>query len=151
MSETVIVTPEPALPADADEVRAARAEASAQAAQEAASSAVVMADVAAAQAGAQAAQEINAYQERLAQCEARLQTAIQSQGALSAELAEHRTATESRMAEAMDRLTSIQSRLAPPPANPENPEPASAEGVPPAVAEPAREPELPRKRAHRWI
>jgi hypothetical protein len=133
---------------DAAEVKAAQAEASAEAASTAAAEAIALADVSAAHVAVGAAAEISAYQERLASCEATLENVIRSQ----AESEAHRTATESRLTEAMDTLRSIQQRLEPRPESPTNPPPDDAAPVVEvAVPEPAAEPERPRRHPHRWI
>src|SRR4051794_30279568 len=111
MPETIVIEPEE----PAGEIDAATSAASAQTAAEHAASAIALSGVAAAQVSDNAAGEISAYQERLASCEARLQTVTQSQDEFAQQMAAHRNATELQMGEVTSLLSSIQAKLQPPP------------------------------------
>lgn len=131
---------------------AALAANSAERAQEAAAATMEHAHIAVAGVTEQAAAEIARTQEGLAQW----QTSIQARNEeLAAALRAQSEATETKLAEIMDRLTSIQSQPERRRESPESPgrepsEPEAGEAAPPA--DPPPEPSPPAKRkAHRWI
>jgi hypothetical protein len=133
---------------------AALAANSAERAQAAAADAIANANTAAAGVAVVAAEETRQSEERLAQW----QTQIQSENAtLRGELSETKSALEARLAETMDAILSIQTRLDKPPGNPPNRENGSSGESPPqgeeapGETEPPAEPKPARKRAHRWI
>jgi hypothetical protein len=150
----IVVAPEQPAPESVAEIEAAAAAASAQTAREAAAAAIAESEIAAAGVATVAATEMAGYQERLAQCELSLQTAIQSQEESSARFAQ----LEASQAETLEHLSSIRSRLEASP----GPDPASRSAEPPSENQEEtstspqtvapEEPEKPeRRRAHRWI
>ena len=135
-------------------IDAAEAEASAQAAAESAVVAAVVADGIAAVAEQNAAATVASYEERLGACQAELASVIQSQAALSGDVAGLRT----ELASLQETNQSILSRLETQPETPESPpeQPSGEEAAEVAAQEaeqPASEPEpvKERRRAHRWI
>jgi hypothetical protein len=150
---TVVVTETepPEAPESTAEIDAAQAAASANSAAEAAAASIAMADVVAARAADAAANDVAAYEGRLAECQEGLRTATQRLDASDAAAAELRSQT----AQLLTMLESIQSRLAPPPERPTNPEPGQSgatDGPATPEGDPPPEPQQPaRRRAHRWI
>ena len=129
---------------------AALAANSAERAQAAAQDAIANAQTAAAGVAVVAAEETRQSEERLAQWQTTIQTRQEElAGALQAQNQE----TQTKLAEAMDKLLSIQARLEKSPASPSSPSPESSGETPPAPAAeaPPSEPKPERKRAHRWI
>jgi hypothetical protein len=129
---------------------AALAANSAERAQAAAADAIQHAQNAAAGVAVVAAEETRQSEERLAQW----QTSIQARNEeLAAALKAQSEATEAKLAEAMDRILSIQTKLERPPENPPSPDRGSSEKSPPPEAEtkPPAETKPAPKRAHRWI
>jgi hypothetical protein len=131
---------------------AALAANSAERAQAAAADAIANAQNAAAGVAVVAAEETRQSEERLAQW----QTQIHSENAtLRAELSQTKSALETRLAETMDAILSIQQRLPAKPESPKSPENGSSgespPEQPPEETEPPPEPKPARKRAHRWI
>jgi hypothetical protein len=140
-------TPEPdAVVADT----AALAANSAERAQAAAADAIQHAQNAAAGVAVVAAEETRQSEERLAQWQTTIQT---RQEELAGNLQAQNQALETKLAQTMDAILSIQSRLDKPPENPTNPDNAPSD--PTSGAEPPAEPEPPpsppKKKAHRWI
>jgi hypothetical protein len=142
--------PDPsAVAADTAALAANSAERAAGAAQDA----IVNAQTAAAGLAVVAAEETRQSEERLAEW----QTSIAAQNAELAEnLRAQSAATETKLAEAMDAILSIRSRLDKPPGNPPSPDPGSSDPQnPEANPEPPKEPEPPpspqKRKAHRWI
>jgi hypothetical protein len=152
-TKTVVVTEEASPSASATgnagsstssaDVEAARAASSATQATEAAQASMALAAVQAARVTEDAATEISSYEERLRQCQERIE-------GQAGELQAQREAMTTQLAGMHALLSSIQRRLepAPEPARPSQPaEAASAREEPPPVEEPAPE----RRKAHRWI
>src|ERR1700733_722399 len=128
---------------------AALAANSAERAQAAAADAIANAPAAAATVAQQSAEQIAETQEGLDQWRTTIQT---RQEELAAGLQAQSQATEAKLAEIMDKLSSIPSRPEPKPGSPANPDPGSNEPeAPPEEAPPPPEPSPPRKKAHRWI
>jgi hypothetical protein len=135
---------------------AALAANSAERAQAAAADAIQHAQNAAAGVAVVAAEETRQSEERLAQW----QTSIVRQNEeTAAALRAQSEATQVKLAEAMDKILSIQTRLEKPPESPPSPESGSSAASPPAGAEgseahpeaPPSEPKPAKRKAHRWI
>ena len=144
--------PDPAVVVDT----AALAANSAERAQAAAADAISNAQQAAAGVAVVAAEETRQSEERLAQW----QTTIQTQNAELAEsLRAQNQATEAKLAEALDQILSIRTRLDKPPESQASPASGSSAETPPAGAEgseakpeaPPAEPKPAKRKAHRWI
>jgi hypothetical protein len=125
---------------------------SAERAQAAAHDAIVTAEQAAAGLAVVAAEESRQSEERLATWQSSLQ---QQHEKLSSDVTQQNEQMRAQLAEALDRISSIQSRLETQPASRESP-PAGESGEPihdpPAGETPPAEPKpAERRRAHRWI
>ena len=133
---------------------AALAANSAERAQAAAQDAIAHAQTAAAGVAVVAAEETRQSEERLAQWQSSIQT---RQEQLASDIGTQSAAMEAKLAEAMDAILSIRTRLDKPPESPPSPTPGSSgetppgEAPPPGETEPPAEPKPARKRAHRWI
>jgi hypothetical protein len=134
---------------------AALAANSAERAQAAAADAITNAQTAAAGVAVVAAEETRQSEERLAQWQTSI---VQQNEALAESLRAQSAATEAKLAEAMDAILSIRTRLDKPPESPASREsgssgetPPPGEETPPGETEPPAEPKPARKRAHRWI
>jgi hypothetical protein len=128
---------------------AALAANSAERAQAAATDAIDKAQQAAAGLAVVAAEESRQSEERLAQWQSSIQT---QQERLASEAVAREQAVQAKLAEAMDAISSIRTRLDKPPGSPPSPTPESDEKSPPAgETQPPTEPKPERKRAHRWI
>jgi hypothetical protein len=128
---------------------AALAANSAERAQAAAADAIEHAQHAAAGVAVVAAEESRLSEERLAQWQTTIQT---RQEELAGSLQAQNQALETKLAQTMDAILSIQQRLDKPPETPPSPESGSSgETPPPGETEPPAEPKPARKRAHRWI
>ena len=131
---------------------AALAANSAERAQAAATDAIDKAQAAAAGLAVVAAEETRQSEERLAEWQ---NSIAQQHAKLSQDVTQQNEAMQRQLAEAMDRLTSIQSRLDKPPESQASPDhaapsaPQSPEAPPPAEPDPPPSP--PKKKAHRWI
>ena len=125
---------------------------SAERAQAAAHDAIVNAEQAAAGLAVVAAEESRQSEERLAEWQSSLQQAHEK---LSQDVTRQNEETRAQLAQALDAITSIRSRLETPPESRESPPPPESDGTPqepPAEAEtPPPEPKPERRRAHRWI
>jgi hypothetical protein len=132
---------------------AALAANSAERAQAAATDAIDKAQSAAAGLAVVAAEETRQSEERLAEWQNSL---AQQHEKLSQDVMRQNAATEAKLAEAMDAILSIRSRLDKPPENPTSPVQGSSDPQNPSPPpEPAKEPEPPesppKRKAHRWI
>ena len=132
---------------------AALAANSAERAQAAAADAIEHAQTAAAGVAVVAAEEARQSEERLAQWQTTIQT---RQEELAGNLQAQNQALEAKLAQTMDAILSIQTRLDKPPGSPKSPENESSGESPPAEeppgeTQPPAEPKPARKRAHRWI
>ena len=128
---------------------AALAANSAERAQAAAQDAIVNAEKVVAAVTEQAAVEVQETQAGLETWQSSIE---QRHEKLVLEAQRHAQGTQAKLAEAMEAITSIRSRLETPPENRKSPE-SAAPGDPPAEETPpaAKEPEAPRRKAHRWI
>ena len=135
---------------------AALAANSAERAQAAAADAIQNANTAAAGVAVVAAEETRQSEERLAAW----QTSIVQQNAELAEsLRAQNQATETKLAEALDQILSIRSKLEKPQESPASQESGSSAGTPPPGTEgsegnpeaPPAEPKPAKRKAHRWI
>jgi hypothetical protein len=133
---------------------AALAANSAERAQAAAQDAIVNSQQAAAGLAVVAAEETRQSEERLASWQTTIQT---RQEELAGNLQAQNQALEAKLAQTMDAILSIQTRLdKPPEPPPENPASGSSGKSPQAEqpsgeTEPPAEPKPARKKAHRWI
>ena len=129
---------------------AALAANSAERAQAAAADAIANAQTAAAGVAVVAAEETRQSEERLAQWQTTIQT---RQEELAGNLQAQNQALETKLAQTMDAILSIRTRLDKPPESPKSPENGSSGESPPEQpeTEPPPEPKPARKRAHRWI
>ena len=127
---------------------AALAANSAERARDAAADAIANAQIAAAGVAQQAAHEIAETQEGLSEWQNSLQRQHEQ---LVSRVAAHEQTMEARWKETSDHLSSILSRLAPPPETRPRPSPGSSapsEGRPTA---PPQDNPPPKRKAHRWI
>lgn len=130
---------------------AALAANSAERAQAAAADAINHAQTAAAGVAVVAAEETRQSEERLAQWQSSIQT---QQEKLASDLRASSEATEAKLAQALDQILSIRTKLEKSPETRPNPDPGSSGETPPEAGEettPPAEPKPAKRRAHRWI
>jgi ABC-type transporter Mla subunit MlaD len=104
------------------------------------------AQVAVAGVAQQAAAEIAQTEERLTEWQAGQASRLEQ---LASRVTQHEAQIEQRLKETTEQLSSILSRLAPPPENPQNPQNGPSEAPP--LATPTEPEAPPRRKAHRWI
>ena len=140
----------------ADEVTAdsaALAANAAERAQAAAADAIDKTQQAAAGLAVVAAEETRQSEERLAEWQSSI---AQQHEKLSQSVTQQNELMQRQLAEAMDKLTSIQARLDKPPESPASPDQGSSdlqnpEANPKPPGEPEPPPSPPKRKAHRWI
>lgn len=132
---------------------AALAANSADRAQAAATDAIDKAQQAAAGLAVVAAEESRQSEERLAEWQSSI---VSQHEKLSQSVMRQNAEMQAKLAEALDQLTSIRSRLDKPPENPTSPvqgssDPQNPEAKPEPPTEPEAPPSPPKRKAHRWI
>jgi hypothetical protein len=130
---------------------AALAANSADRAQAAANDAIDKAQQAAAGLAVVAAEESRQSEERLAEWQSSL---VSQHEKLSQSVTQQNVEIQAKLAETMDKLTSIQARLDKPPESPTSPDPDLSDPQsqsPPPPPEPQPPESPPKRKAHRWI